>query len=90
MDVKIDIDPNGDGGFSFSPCFRKICGRVPCLNTSSTWPALSRLNEEADHYDAAESGVRVITSPGSTTQILETLLRFLQGNTVLRRFGNNY
>ena len=64
MEVKIDIDPNGDGGFSFSPCFRKICGRVLCLNSSSTWPALSRLNEEADHYDAAESGVRVITSPG--------------------------
>ena len=52
MDVKIDIDPNGDGGFSFSPCFRKICGRVCCLSTAPHPPSL--LTEEADHYDAGQ------------------------------------
>ena len=52
MAVKIDIDPNGDEGFSFSPCFRKICGRVCCLNTALHPPSL--LTEEADYYDAGQ------------------------------------
>ena len=65
MAVKIDIDPNGDEGFSFSPCFRKICGRVCCLNTALHIPP-SVLTEEADHYDAGQ-GHQAHGDPGVVT-----------------------
>ena len=66
MAVKIDIDPNGDEGFSFSPCFRKICGRVCCLNTALHIPP-SVLTEEADHYDAGQGHHQAQGDPGVVT-----------------------
>ena len=94
MAVKIDIDPNGDGGFSFSPCFRKIFGRVPCLNAvHAPHPAaLSRLNEEAGDYDAGpgdeqRSGSRPGTQSGVRRMVTVMTTGYKQNTSFVSRFN---